>query len=88
MPDHGMPDIRYDEDYARFYEVYSGQKKLPPPVEGHTLYQELPGLFQHARLGGHQGLMPGAHGGPNPQMLVRPGAKKQQASACRRSKTT
>lgn len=43
-------DIRYDEDYARFYEAYSGQKKLPPPVEGRTLYNELPGLLQQKQL--------------------------------------
>jgi hypothetical protein len=38
-------DIRFDEDYARFYEAYSGQRKLPPPVEGSTLYSDL-GLLQ------------------------------------------
>lgn len=43
-------DIRFDEDYARFYEAYSGQKKLPPPVEGRTLYNELPGLLQQKQL--------------------------------------
>lgn len=40
-----LGDIRFDEDYARFYEMYSGQRKLPQPVEGRTLYQEVPGLF-------------------------------------------
>ncbi|KAI8476986.1 MAG: hypothetical protein J3K34DRAFT_203570 [Monoraphidium minutum] len=40
-------DIRYDEDYARFYEAYSGQRKLPPPVDGRTLYTELGLLHQH-----------------------------------------
>lgn len=39
-------DIRFDEDYARFYEAYSGQRKLPPPVDARTLYQELPPIMQ------------------------------------------
>jgi hypothetical protein len=39
-------DIRYDEDYARFYDLYSGQRKLPPPVDGRTLYTELGLLHQ------------------------------------------
>ncbi len=43
--DQHLGDVRFDEDYARFYEMYSGQRKLPPPVEGRTLYQEVPGLF-------------------------------------------
>jgi hypothetical protein len=43
-------DIRYDEDYARFYEAYAGAKKLPPPVEGRTLYSDLGILQQHKQL--------------------------------------
>lgn len=39
-------DIRYDDDYARFYEAYSGERKLPPPVDGRTLYTELGFLQQ------------------------------------------
>lgn len=66
-------DIRFDEDYARFYELYSGQRKLPPPVEGRTLYQEVPSLFpnklqaqQQAQLLAGAGLVRGGmngHGG-------------------------
>lgn len=37
-------DIRFDEDYARFYEAYAGFRKLPPPVDGNTL--ELSALLQ------------------------------------------
>ena len=38
-----LADIRLDEDYDRFYhaQVASG-KKLPPPLDNRTLYQELP----------------------------------------------
>lgn len=46
MPDQklsALADIRLDEDYDRFYaaQVASG-KKLPPPLDNRTLYQELP----------------------------------------------
>jgi len=39
-------DIRFDDDYLRFYESYSGQRKLPQPVGGSTLYSELGHLHQ------------------------------------------
>lgn len=42
-------DIRFDEDYARFYESYAGSRKLPPPVDGNTLL-ELPSLLQQHKL--------------------------------------
>ncbi|CAI5468116.1 unnamed protein product [Closterium sp. Yama58-4] len=35
-------DIRRDEDYEEFYKVYSGVKKLPPPVENLQLYTDSP----------------------------------------------
>lgn len=38
-------DFRFDEDYARFYATYSGPRKLPAPVEGRTLYQDVPHLY-------------------------------------------
>ena len=34
------------QDYRAFYQLYQGQRKLPPPVDGRTLYSELPGLFR------------------------------------------
>lgn len=73
-----LGDIRFDEDYARFYEMYSGQRKLPPPVADRTLYQEVPGLFP-SRL--QQQL--GAVGQAQAQILSRgvtPGAMQQQAA--------
>lgn len=30
---------------------YSGQRKLPPPIDGRTFLQELPGYLQQSRLG-------------------------------------
>lgn len=39
-------DIRLDEDYERFYQAQlaSGNKKVPPPLEGRTLYNDMPGF--------------------------------------------
>jgi hypothetical protein len=65
-------DIRYDEDYARFYEVFSGQRKLPPPVEGRTLYSEL-GLLQQQQkqmLAQHQGMLTSATPPPSQAALL------------------
>ncbi|KAF6244116.1 hypothetical protein COO60DRAFT_117928 [Scenedesmus sp. NREL 46B-D3] len=65
-------DIRYDEDYARFYEVFSGQRKLPPPVEGRTLYSEL-GLLQQQQkqmLAHQQGLLTSATPPPSQAALL------------------
>lgn len=66
--DHTVTDIRYDEDYAKFYEAYGQACKLPPPIEGRTLYQDIPGLLQRSRLG--QQMLAGA-GAANQQMLLR-----------------
>ncbi len=72
--EHAITDIRYDEEYARFYMEYTNQgRKLPPPLEGRTLYQEF--LQQHAnRLGAaghaHSQLLGNAGLPPNP--LGRP----------------
>jgi hypothetical protein len=38
--EHAVTDIRYEDDYARFYMEFAGLKHLPPPLEGGTLYQE------------------------------------------------
>jgi hypothetical protein len=67
--EHG--DIRFDEDYARFYEAYSGQRKLPPPVEGRTLYSEL-GLLQQKQqlLAQQQGMMGSATPPPTQALLM------------------
>jgi hypothetical protein len=68
-------DIRFDEDYARFYEAYSGQisgqKRLPPPVEGRTLYSEL-GLLQQKQqlLAQHQGMLGSATPPPTQALLM------------------
>jgi hypothetical protein len=63
-------DIRFDEDYARFYEAYSGQRKLPPPVEGRTLYSEL-GLLQHKQqMLAHQGMLSSATPPPTQALLM------------------
>ena len=37
-------DIRYDEDYDKFYQAAAGTPglKLPPPLEARTLYTHLP----------------------------------------------
>ncbi|KDD72710.1 hypothetical protein H632_c2990p0, partial [Helicosporidium sp. ATCC 50920] len=36
-------DIRLDEDYDRFYHAQiANGKKLPPPLDGETLYSEYP----------------------------------------------
>jgi hypothetical protein len=54
--------IRFDEDYQQFFNHMSGQgRKLPPPVDNRTLYQELPGLLQH-KINAHGQLL-GPHGG-------------------------
>ena len=34
-------DIRYDEDYAAFYELTTNKEHLPPPVDGNTLYNDM-----------------------------------------------
>jgi hypothetical protein len=81
--EHG--DIRFDEDYARFYEAYSGQRKLPPPVEGRTLYSEL-GLLQQKQqlLAQHQSMMSSATPPPNQALLMAggltPGGKAAAAA--------
>lgn len=63
-------DIRFDEDYARFYEAYSGQRKLPPPVEGRTLYSELGLLQQKQMLAQQQGLLTSATPPPSQSALL------------------
>ena len=40
-PVESLTDIRYDEDYAAFYQLHAGDRKLPPPVDGSTLYTDL-----------------------------------------------
>ncbi|KAG0593914.1 hypothetical protein M758_UG031000 [Ceratodon purpureus] len=37
-------DIRCDEQYEDFYKSYSGAKKLPPPMDNRTLYNDQPVL--------------------------------------------
>lgn len=34
-------DIRYDEDYAAFYELNADKCSLPPPVDGNVLYKDM-----------------------------------------------
>ncbi len=48
---NAMADIRLDEDYDRFYhaQIASG-KKLPPPLDNRTLYQELPQYHQQQQI--------------------------------------
>jgi hypothetical protein len=41
-------DIRCDEQYEDFYKSYSGAKKLPPPMDNRTLYNDLPVLSPKA----------------------------------------
>ncbi len=42
-------DIRVDEDYERFYRAQAASgKKLPPPLDNRTIYNELP---QHMSQG-------------------------------------
>eukprot|EP00775_Hariotina_reticulata_P010966 gene10966-11121_t len=63
-------DIRFDEDYARFYEAYSGQRKLPPPVEGRTLYSELGLLQQKQHMLAHQGMLGSVTPPPTQALLM------------------
>ena len=40
-----MIDIRLDEEYERFYEAQlANGKKAPPPLDGRTLYSDIPGF--------------------------------------------
>jgi hypothetical protein len=78
-------DIRYDEDYARFYEAYAGQKKLPPPVEGRTLYTDL-GLLQQQKQMLQQAALLGTGPTPPPSQAalmmgggLTPGGRSQQS---------
>ncbi|KAK9804147.1 hypothetical protein WJX73_005118 [Symbiochloris irregularis] len=42
-PADGLADIRFDEDYEKFYAAQLGAgRKLPPPVDNRTLYNDLP----------------------------------------------
>ena len=42
-PNEGLAEIRFDEDYEKFYTAQLGAgRKLPPPVDNRTLYSELP----------------------------------------------
>jgi hypothetical protein len=59
-----------DEDYARFYEAFSGQRKLPPPVEGRTLYSELGLLQQKQMLAHQQNMLTSATPPPNQAALL------------------
>lgn len=57
LPDQklsALADIRLDEDYDRFYQaqIASG-KKLPPPLDNRTLYQELSQYQGLAQQGQH-----------------------------------
>eukprot|EP00983_Pelagomonas_calceolata_P028109 881432-Pelagomonas_calceolata.AAC.4 len=36
------------------HREYSGQRKLPPPIDGRTFFQELPGYLQQSRHLGSQ----------------------------------
>lgn len=76
-------DIRFDEDYARFYEAYSGQRKLPPPVEGRTLYSELGLLHQKQQLLAHQqGMLSSATPPPTQALLMGGGLTPGGACCC------
>ncbi len=83
-------DIRYDEDYARFYEAYSGQKKLPPPVDGRTLYNDLPALLQQQKqlqAAQHAALLTSATPPPSQAALLmggglNPGGDAAMSNAC------
>lgn len=81
--EHG--DIRFDEDYARFYETYSGSRKLPPPVEGRTLYSEL-GLLQQKQqlLAQQSGMLGSATPPPNQALLMAGGLTPGGALLSRR----
>lgn len=64
-------DIRYDDDYEKFYQSAAGASglKLPPPLEQRTLYHELPRFSQTQGGDGAVGLRPpsalGLSGGYN-----------------------
>ena len=75
-------DVRFDEDYARFYALYSGQRKLPPPVEGRTLYQDVPGLYNAAKLQQAQQMLAApVAGGPMLSRGITPGEAASGACA-------
>ena len=51
-PSDGFTDIRCDEDYEKFYRAQTeAGRKLPPPLDPSTVYQQLPVHLQ-------QGLTP------------------------------
>ncbi len=68
-------DIRVDEDYERFYRAQAASgKKLPPPLDNRTIYNELPqhmsqglsvqaqaALAHRLQAGGVNGLNGGVH---------------------------
>ena len=48
-PADGLADIRFDDDYEKFYAAQLGAgRKLPPPVDNRTLYNDLPLHIQQA----------------------------------------
>lgn len=72
--EHALTDIRLDEEYAKFYMEYSGQRKLPPPLDGRTLYQELQQRLGHAA---QQQLMNAAAAGLQSAASGRPGKDRK-----------
>ena len=71
-------DIRVDEDYERFYRAQAASgKKLPPPLDNRTIYNELPqhmsqGLSVQAQAALAHRLQAGGVNGLNGGMQVLP----------------
>jgi hypothetical protein len=81
-------DIRFDEDYPRFFETFGAQQRnLPPPVNGRTLYHELPALLHQQKLQqavAQQAMLNNATPPPNAaQLLMAHGSASEHPPAWR-----
>lgn len=48
-PGEGYTDIRFDDDYAAFYELNAGQRNLPPPIDSAGVYPDLQNYSQQVK---------------------------------------
>jgi len=60
-------DVRYDEDYAAFYELNREKGNLPPPIDCNTLYNDMQTYMAQQQYKDNSSMFGSARmGNPNP----------------------
>ena len=76
-------DIRYDEDYAAFYEMNPDKGRLPPPVDGNVIFKDVHGYVNSQQFKDSSAFSLGPHGsrytGPSHSHAFGPGLASQHS---------